>query len=401
MNSTAFDPLSHALPVDSWSRRLAGVRQVILSAADHACLWLIEAPDPAEKSRLAKLVWDLNWCGDALAGRLLQLRTEEEEMNRPEADPHDVEMLAPLTEDTGHHRTEVLEDTFVPALSRRVSELRESCDPLLDEGTEQCLIQIQARLGRSVAEPGMRRKSAGYAVEIREFAPLPRVAVPDALEPGRPAGHPPTKDYQWPHWKESLPEFLHAVALGIEVCAAEVCAMAIVSHPDMPAGLRFDLARQINDEMRHAYMLFNRAAELGVEPLSIPYDIEVWDQLRPAETLLDRLTLEQRIGEGNGLDDAADMRDKILAQGDQRTAAVFDFITADEVIHVRCGNHWIRSLLAGSQDRVDAQEASIRAKSEALGLSVRGTPPYVNVSLRRLAGFTEQELSRLTASFNP
>jgi uncharacterized ferritin-like protein (DUF455 family) len=400
MTSPACKGVPSALPVDLWARRLAGVRQVLLSASDHACLWLIEESELPDKYRLAKLTWDLNWCADALAGRLLQLRTEEEALSCPAAHPQDAALLALLAGGPRSSRLQLLEDTVVPALSRLAGELRQSCDPLFDEGTEHCLAQIENRLGRSAAESHGSGSGAERGSTALEFTVLPPVAVPEDLEPGRPAGHPPTPGYEWPNWKESLPEFLHAVALGIEVCAAEVCAMAIVSHPDMPAGLRFDLARQVSDEMRHAYMLFNRAAELGVEPMSIPYDTEVWDQLRPAETLLDRLTLEQRIGEGHGLDDAANMRDRFLERGDERTAAVFDFITADEVMHVRSGNHWIRSLLAGSQDRVDAQDASARAKSEALGLSVREVPPYLNLPLRRLAGFTEHELRRLTDSLD-
>lgn len=395
MTSTTFERIVTALPVDAWARRLAGVRRVLLSAADHACLWLIEAPELADKYRLATLVWDFNWSADALGGRLVQLRLDEDALERREALADDVALLAPLTAAARNDRTRVLDEQVVPALSQLVRELRDSCDLLFDEGTYQCLNQILQRLGQPATEldtAAAQRETDG------EFVPVPGVSVPDDLEPARPAAHPPTEGYEWPSWKESLPEFMHAVAFGIEICAAEVCAMAIVSHPDLPAGLRVDLARQVSDEMRHCYMLLNRAAELGVEPFSIPYDVEVWDQLRPAETLLDRLTLEQRIGEGHGLDDTANMRDQFVARGDWRTAAVFDFITADEVIHVRSGNRWIRTLLDDSQDRVDAQESSVRAKSAALGMPVRPTPAYLNLPLRRMAGFTEQELDRLVDS---
>jgi uncharacterized ferritin-like protein (DUF455 family) len=396
MHSAELSPARDVLPVDRWARRLAGIRQVLLNAADRTCLWLIEEPELSGKSRLASLVWDLNWCADALAGRLLQLRLDEPALDRAEAHPDDNALLAPLT--AAHHdRPAWLEDVFVPALARRIGDLRTFCDPLLDAGTEDCLEQIQVRLGQPPRRPaaGSEGPGAGYPADPA-FTALPPLNVPERLSPARPAGHPPLAGYEWPSWRENLPEFLHAVALGIEVCAAEVCAQAVVRHPEMPAGLRFDLARQISDEMRHAQMLLNRAAELGVAPLSVPYDVEVWDQLQPARTLLDRLTLEQRIGEGNGLDDSAYTRDQLLEQGDARTAAVFDFITADELIHVRSGNHWIRALLGGSQSRVDAQELSARARAEAAGQPVREIPPYLNVTLRRLAGFTEQELLRMT-----
>jgi uncharacterized ferritin-like protein (DUF455 family) len=382
------------LPVQTRARDLASLRQVLLRAADHACLWLIEEPDLDSKHLLGRRAWDLTWCANTLTGRLLQLRADEDLLDQPLVTSADGDMLAPLSAVGGASRLDRFERVFLPALDLACARLRRRCAPLLDEGSWAVLTQIRARLAQVPSPSSDQAEVLSSGAETTEFVALPPLTVPSPLVPGRFAEHPPTPGYDWPNPEEDTPGFLHAVAMGIEVCAAEVCAAMILRHPTMPPGLRVDLARQVCDEMRHAHLLLGRAAELGLRPFAIPYDNYTWDLLQPAETLLDKLTLEQRLGEGNGLDDAAAARDRFLKAGDTRTAAIFDFITADEVVHVRCGNHWIRTLLDDEQERVDVQEDEVRAKVAAAGMAV-GYPRRPNVSLRRLAGFTDQEVARM------
>lgn len=387
-------PRIAGLPVRPWARQLASLRHVLITASDYACLWLIYEPDLDRKYILARRVWDLSWCADVLARRLVHLAGDEACLNDPAVLRPDATLLQLLRSAGAEGGVDAFGRVFVPALGTAVRTLRSQSDPLLDEGSWTALDQIERRLAEPTPRITGHPPTASTDALTASTQPAFPVDLPDVLRPGRPSAHPALRGCDWPDPHEDTAGFLHSVALGVEVCAAEVCAETMLRHPDMPLGLRFDLARQVNDEMRHAQLLLARASELGVRPFEIPYDTYTWDLLRPAESLLDRLTLEQRLGEGNGLDDAAAMRDHYLQAADLRTATIFDFITADEVTHVRCGNYWIRTLLNDQQERIDAQEGAVRSKVARAGLHVR-MPRRPNLPLRRLAGFTDVELARM------
>jgi len=373
--------------LQTWRARLASFRQLLLRASDHACLWLIEEVEFDRKFEFGERAWDLGWCAGTLTGRLLQLGLAEDTIVVSGAHPADAALLALLDGPATGDRTVRLRDEFLPAVRDTALGLLAASDPLLDEGTTWVLRQIADRLGATAGS------GAPTATDHAEptGAPLPAVAVPDGLTPGR--AYPPTAGYQWPDLEGQPALWLHTVAVGIEICAAEICAEAIIRDPDLPAGLRFDLTRQVSDELRHARLLFGRAADKGVEPFSVPYANFVWDLLRAARTTLDRITLEQRIGEAVGLDDSDSVRLRFSALGDPKTAAVFEFVTADEIVHVRCGNHWVRTLLEDDQTSVDTQENAVLATVDEAGLH-RPSSRRFDPGLRRLAGFTEQEIQR-------
>lgn len=195
-------------------------------------------------------------------------------------------------------------------------------------------------------------------------------------------------------------EFLHTLAFGIEVCAAEICCQIILENRNAPWGLRFDMARQAWDEMRHAESLLIRVEELGGVIGMYPIDQEIWMYFRTGESLVEQLMIEQRLGEGQGLDGCLNVYNKLIDLDDLSTALIFDYIMADEVNHVERGNYWIRYLLKGNEVAIQSLEARTRIKLLKLGLDL-SVPIPVNVRGRRLAGFTDEEISKCqTAEFD-
>jgi uncharacterized ferritin-like protein (DUF455 family) len=190
---------------------------------------------------------------------------------------------------------------------------------------------------------------------------------------------------------------LHDVAFKIELCAAEICAAIVAHHPEAPWGLRYDLAKQVRDEGRHFELLTGRMRELGTSLGEHPIRFDVWDKFTLGRTLPERIMIEQRLGEGIGLDGGLKTYRFMRQIGDHRTALIFDYINADEVTHVGNGNHWLKTLLGGDAEMARV-ETEVRQMLAGRGMGVRYVNP-INVDDRRLSGFTSAELEELQAEW--
>ncbi|NNH73689.1 DUF455 family protein [Nocardia uniformis] len=186
---------------------------------------------------------------------------------------------------------------------------------------------------------------------------------------------------------------LHDSVFRIELCAAEICAAMIAHHPDAPWGLRFDLAKQVRDEARHFELFAERMHELGVSEGDYPLAFDVWDKFVLGRTLPERLMIEQRLGEGTGLDGAVKVLRSLREEGDLKTMLIYDYIIADELTHVGNGNKWLRELTV-SPERLSELDRDVRELLAAHGMRVKHNHP-VNVTERAMSGFTEQEIEEL------
>ncbi|MBF6126609.1 DUF455 family protein [Nocardia brasiliensis] len=186
---------------------------------------------------------------------------------------------------------------------------------------------------------------------------------------------------------------LHDSVFRIELCAAEICAAMIAHHQDAPWGLRFDLAKQVRDEARHFELFAERMHELGVAEGDYPLAFDVWDKFALGRTLPERLMIEQRLGEGTGLDGAVKILRSLREEGDLKTMLIYDYIIADELTHVGNGNKWLRELTE-SPERLSELDRDVRELLAAHGMRVKHNHP-VNVTERALSGFTEQEIEEL------
>lgn len=184
---------------------------------------------------------------------------------------------------------------------------------------------------------------------------------------------------------------LHGMMFSIELCAADYCAAMVSVYADSaPAAALTDLSRQAVDEMRHYFQIESLLNEFGAEAGDYPWDIYVWSKFLIGAEFAEHLCIEQRLGEGNGLDGGLGLLQFFETVGHDRACAIFELINADEERHVRTGNDWLMRL-CGSQTAVAALDEKVRQQLEAADMAVRHFPP-INRSARARAGFSDAEI---------
>ena len=195
---------------------------------------------------------------------------------------------------------------------------------------------------------------------------------------------------------DSPGRFVHGAMFTIELCAAELCAAALALHAlDVPTGLLVDISKQVYDEMRHFDMLAGLLERHGTKIGDHPIDTLIWDKFLLGETLAERLVIEQRLGEGVGLDGGYALYAEFIAADDHHASQCFDFINADEMTHVRNGNRWIEYLAGGPAGRADL-DAKMRQRLADHSWPLRHREP-INTTDRALAGFSQVEIADIQA----
>ena len=254
-----------------------------------------------------------------------------------------------------------------------------------------------ARTFERVAEAARRCQES---LSTRRWTLLPHGGPPHDEPPRRP-GRPTSLqviDLVGPA-DANLAAALHGAMFSVELCAAELCAQTIALDAWVaPLGCVVDLAKQVEDEMRHFRMLENLMQLRGGRIGDYPIDTLIWDKFLLATDLTERLVIEQRLGEGAGLDGGLALYDKFARERDELGTRCMDFINADEMTHVRNGNKWILHQL-GSPDAVRELELQLRDRLAAAGWPVTHREP-INVEDRTLAGFNVAEILEIRSAAN-
>jgi uncharacterized ferritin-like protein (DUF455 family) len=129
---------------------------------------------------------------------------------------------------------------------------------------------------------------------------------------------------------------------------------------------------------------------LGYQYGDFPAHDSLWEMVeKTRDDIVARMALVPRTLEARGLDAIPPLRTKLAQAGDLAAAQILDLILRDEIGHVEIGNRWYGYLCEqrGLEPRTTYDELAARYKAPAL----RG--PF-NIEARRLAGFTEAELTR-------
>jgi uncharacterized ferritin-like protein (DUF455 family) len=188
-------------------------------------------------------------------------------------------------------------------------------------------------------------------------------------------------------------EFLHR-QMNEEANVLENAARSLVQFPDAEWEIRKWLARQCADEARHVEvyrrLLERRGGRVGQYPvMNFQYKI-----LGTIDNLVGRLAVQNRTFEADGLDAAVFGAAEARQQGDEELAQVYESQSADEVLHVRFANEYIRRKI---------QEDGRNALRMAAALT-RGSAAFQQVFAHggtevSKYGIAEQE--RLEAGFAP
>lgn len=181
---------------------------------------------------------------------------------------------------------------------------------------------------------------------------------------------------------------IHALA-HIEFNAVNLALDALWRFSGMPAEYYTDWLRVAKEEAIHFSMLAAHLATLGYQYGDFPAHDSLWEMVeKTCGDAVARMALVPRTLEARGLDAIPPLRAKIAQAGDMEAAKILDRILEDEIGHVEIGNRWYRYLCdkRGLEPRTTYDELAARYEAPAL----KG--PF-NIEARRLAGFTEPELT--------
>jgi uncharacterized ferritin-like protein (DUF455 family) len=374
---------------------------------DVAAIWLRTVADTRAKLQLGKVMWHAATGAYGIAQRLDELQ-DFGPIARASSAQYVAFTNAMVDLADPGERFAALHELMIPdlraALASQLAATRSISDSLSSWPLQAAILHLDDALAEHAAMAAPPRapvpaEVAALLAEAGGVAGPPRAPATVSVEPSygafvdvpaREAGL-ELVEPQAPILPRG-PGFLHGIVFNIEVSATEICASMIVEHPEAPFELKLDLARQAYDEVRHAEALLARCIELGGALGASPIDFRIWRVYRSAESLVEALMLQQRIGEGFGLDIGSLEQTKWGGElGDERTARLFEYINSDETNHVALGNRWIRHLLDDDPDQIAALEAKARDKMHAMGYL--RVAPRTWVEGRRLAGFTDDEIA--------
>ncbi|MGA4287780.1 ferritin-like domain-containing protein [Ralstonia nicotianae] len=225
------------------------------------------------------------------------------------------------------------------------------------------------------------------------------IVAPAAGIPGRPAAPvlvPPSevprrRAIDMPHGRAVL---LHALA-HIEFNAINLALDAVWRFAGMPVAFYRDWMRVAAEEATHFSLLSAHLATLDCRYGDHPAHDGLWQMTeKTAADPLARMALVPRTLEARGLDASPPIRAKLAAAGDMAAAGILDIILRDEIGHVAVGNRWYRWLC--ERAGLDPLPTYRRLAEQYGAPRLRG--PF-NLDARRQAGFDDDEIAALEASF--
>lgn len=183
---------------------------------------------------------------------------------------------------------------------------------------------------------------------------------------------------------------IHALT-HIEANAIDLALDMVWRFSDLPEAFYRDWWRVAAEEALHYQLLSQHLNTLGHHYGDFPAHDGLWDMAeRTKGDVLARLALVPRTLEARGLDATPAVRNRLVSVGDMAAAKVLDIILRDEIGHVGIGNHWYRHLCSQRQLDPVSTYADLARRFEAPLLK----GPF-NLSARRAAGFTDEELDAL------
>ena len=183
---------------------------------------------------------------------------------------------------------------------------------------------------------------------------------------------------------------LHAVA-HIEFSAIQLAWDHLYRFREMPTQYHLDWLGVAEEEAQHFGMLRERLRSFGADYGDLPAHAGLWGiATETAYDVLARMALVPRFMEARGLDVTPGMIAKLQNIGDNDSVTILERILSDEVGHVALGSRWFH-LICDRRGLASEKEYFALIDRHMKG-QARG--PF-NWELRRLAGFSEMELTLL------
>ena len=191
-----------------------------------------------------------------------------------------------------------------------------------------------------------------------------------------------------------------------EVNGLESSAKSLHDFPEADWSIRMWLARQCADEARHVEMfrriLEKRGGRVGQYPvLNFQYRI-----ITKIPSLIGRLAIQNRSFEAGGIDAIAFGIEEARKQGDTELAGLYEAQLADEILHVRFANEWIKSQTGRQpRDLLRIGEALVSAEKaffQVMGVEgTKGVAYAADWQGRSEAGFGTAEIEAADRHTSP
>jgi uncharacterized ferritin-like protein (DUF455 family) len=242
----------------------------------------------------------------------------------------------------------------------------------------------------------LARDERFHRIRIEEAVFDPRNASEQAKVNGLAPSHPNASD--------NARSLMHAIFVG-EIQALEGAGRTCFDFEtgdgpeEVPFALKLDMARQCWDEARHVEISVKLAEHMGSFIGEFGEQTLLYEAACNPDPVL-RLTGVNRALEGLAIDVFKTMRDVGQTFGDPVLSFCEDWMLADEVTHVKMGSDWLRRLTAHDPERQRQALEFQKAVDKLFSFGgFRGeydeNPVHLARNFRRLAGFTDEEISEL------
>jgi uncharacterized ferritin-like protein (DUF455 family) len=228
-----------------------------------------------------------------------------------------------------------------------------------------------------------------HNINTAKIIPEPSVALP-----GRPALPELISPLLVPRRKMGTPEgrlaLAHSIA-HIEFNAVNLALDAIWRFPNMPRSYYTDWLQVAREEAQHFALLRGYLQKHGADYGSFPAHNGLWDMVQATRhDVLTRMALVPRLLEARGLDATPQVSAKFAQFGDTDMVTILALILREEIGHVAIGNRWF----AWCCNERSAEPISTFKRLAIEHNAPKLRPPF-NLSARRAAGFSEEELAGL------
>ena len=185
---------------------------------------------------------------------------------------------------------------------------------------------------------------------------------------------------------------LHAVA-HIEFNAINLAWDAVYRFRGLPYEYYRDWIGVAVDEARHFRLLESRLRRMGHAYGDFDGHDGLWEMaVRTSASCLQRMALVPRVLEARGLDVTPAMIARLRAAGDDDSADILEVILREEVAHVAAGSRWFAWCC-----RAEGVEPGATFEQLVARFAAGAIKKPLNAEARLAAGFSSEELSRLTA----
>ena len=187
-----------------------------------------------------------------------------------------------------------------------------------------------------------------------------RPARPETPKLVMPFSCPSPKNSPLPFSAHVLHTVAHIELNAIDLAWDTVCRFSDPSHR-LPREFFLDFARVADDESRHLSWCLQRLGELGHSYGEIDAHDMLWLGCYDSrENELDRMAVVPMAQEARGLDAGPRLREKLVGRGDNRSAAIIERITNEELNHVAVGVFWFRKICIERENIVSEEQLKER-----------------------------------------